>query len=142
MTDESGDEAVVRGAVAQWIAALNAMLNGDPKPLADLYSHADDVTYMGAEGTFRIGWDATYADWQAQAEKSSGGAVEAADVHVVVSGDLAAAQHVTRGRVREPDGKMNEANVRESSVFRRENGAWKMIAHHADGLPYWEKAFA
>ena len=130
----SGDEAGVRRAVGQWVVVLNAMLNGDPAPLAELYSHARDVTY-------RIGWDATYADWSAQAEKSSGGQVTAADVHVVVSGDLAAVQHFTRGQVRQPDGQMNETNVRESSVFRKENGAWKMIAHHADSVPYWEKAF-
>lgn len=142
MTELSNDESAVRAAVDQWIVVLNAMLNGDPKPLAELYSHADDVTYMGAEGTFRAGWDSTYADWEAQAGKSSGGQVEAADVHVVVSGDLAAAQHYTRGSVRQPDGQVNETNVRESSVFRNENGVWKMIAHHADGLPYWEKAFA
>ena len=141
MAELSGDEAGVRRAVDQWAVVLSAMLNGDPAPLAELYSHARDVTYMGAEGTYRIGWDATYADWSAQAEKSSGGQVEAVDVHVVVSGDLAAAQHLTRGQVRQPDGQMNETNVRESSVFRKENGAWKMIAHHADGIPYWDEAF-
>ena len=141
MTRLSNDEAGVRSAVDQWIVVLNAMLNGDPKPLVGLYSHARDVTYMGAEGTYRIGWDATYADWSAQAEKSTGGQVDAADVHVVVSGDLAAVQHFSRGHVRQPDGQMNEAKVRESSVFRKENGTWKMIAHHADGVPYWEKAF-
>ncbi|WP_158008229.1 YybH family protein [Methyloceanibacter methanicus] len=142
MTEMSNDEVAVRAAVDRWVVVLNAMLNGDPKPLEDLYSHADDVTYMGAEGTFQIGWDATCADWKAQAENSTGGQVEAAGVHVVVSGNLAAAQHYTRGQVRQPDGRINETNVRESSVFRKENGAWKMIAHHADGLPYWEKAFA
>lgn len=36
------------------------MLNGDPKPFIDLYAHGEDVTYMGAEGTYRVGWDATY----------------------------------------------------------------------------------
>ena len=141
MTELSGDEAGVRRAVDQWAVVLSAMLNGDPAPLAELYCHERDVTYMGAEGTYRIGWDATYADWSAQAEKSSGGQVEAVDVHVVVSGDLAAAQHLTRGQVRQPDGQMNETNVRESSVFRKENAAWKMIAHHADGVPYWQEAF-
>ncbi|BAQ18392.1 YybH family protein [Methyloceanibacter caenitepidi] len=142
MTDRLSEEKAVCAAVDQWIVVLNAMLNGDPKPLADLYSHADDVTYMGAEGTFRVGWEATYADWQAQAEKSSGGQVAPAEVHVVVCGDLAAVQHLTRGQVRQPDGQTNETNVRESSVFRKELGAWKMIAHHADALAYWEEAFA
>lgn len=125
----------------QWFVVLNAMLNGDPKPFSELYSHAGDVTYMGAEGTYRVGWQATNADWQAQAEKSSGGKVGGAEIHIVVGGDMAVAQHYTQGQVRQPDGQMHETNVRETSVFRKEDGRWKMISHHADGIPYWEKAF-
>lgn len=90
MPDET---KAVRAAVDQWFVVLNAMLNGDPAPFAALYSHADDVTYMSAEGTYRTGWDATYADWKAQAEKSTGGTVEGVDIHVVVNGDMATAAH-------------------------------------------------
>lgn len=135
------DERAVRAAVEQWFVVLNAMLNGDPKPFADLYSHADDVTYMGAEGTYRTGWEATHADWQAQAQKSNGGTVEGADIHVVVGGNLAVAAHYTTGTVKQPNGKTAKTAVRETSVFRKEDGQWRMIAHHADGLPFWEKAF-
>ena len=28
---------------------------------------ADDVTYMGPDGTIRVGWDQVRASWQAQA---------------------------------------------------------------------------
>jgi uncharacterized protein (TIGR02246 family) len=137
----SGDtKAAVLAAVDQWFVALNAMLNGDPKPFAEIYSHSDDVTYMGAEGTYRVGWEATYADWKAQAEKSTGGKIQCADIHIVVHGDMAVAQHLTEGRVRKPNGDMADTSVRETSVFRLEDGVWKMIAHHADSLPYWEKA--
>jgi len=135
------DEEAVHAAVEHWFVVLNAMLNGDPKPFAELYSHSGDVTYMGAEGTYRIGWEATYADWTAQAGKSTGGEVEGADIHIVVNGDMAVAQHLTLGRVRMPNGEMADTTARETSVFRKEDGAWKMIAHHADALPYWEKAF-
>lgn len=135
------DERAVRAAVDQWFVVLNAMLNGDPEPFADLYSHAGDVTYMGAEGTYRIGWQATYADWQAQAEKSTGGEVAGVNIHVLVNGTMAVAQHITKGLVRKPDGDMADTSVRETSVFRKEDGEWKMIAHHADRLAFWERAF-
>jgi hypothetical protein len=58
------DGKAVRDAAMQWYVALNAMLKGDPEPFAALYSHADDVTYMGAEGGMRVGWAAAYADWK------------------------------------------------------------------------------
>ena len=47
----SDDERQVRAAVDQWFVVLNAMLNGDPKPFAEIYSHADDVTYLSGEGS-------------------------------------------------------------------------------------------
>jgi len=136
------DETAVRAAVDRWFAVLNAMLNGDPEPFAELYSHKDDVTYMGAEGTYRVGWDATYADWRAQAEKSTGGEASGADIRVAVSGDMATAAHYTKGTVRQPDREMGQTFLRETSVFRKEDGQWRMIGHHADVIPAWAKAFA
>ena len=138
----AADEQEVRAAVDQWIVVLNAMLNGDPEPFASIYSHADDAMYMGAAGSYRIGWDAIYADWTAQAEASSGGELSASDIHIIVSGDMAMASHITSGPVRQPDGEMNQNHVRETSVFRRENGAWLMIGHHADTIGYWVDAFS
>jgi len=133
------DKQAVRAAVDQWFVVLNAMLNGDPKPLAQIYSHADDVTYMGAEGTYRVGWEATYADWKTQAEKAKGGKIEGSDIHMVVSGDMAAAQHYTQGQVTGADGKVTDSKLRETSVFRKEDGKWKMISHHADDFRLWEE---
>jgi uncharacterized protein (TIGR02246 family) len=137
----SDNEIPVRAAVDQWLAVLNAMLNGDPEPFAALYSHKDDVTYMGAEGTYRAGFEAAYADWRAQAEKSTGGEVEGADIHVVVSGDMATAAHITKGSVKQPNGEMAPTFLRETSVFRKEDGQWRMTGHHADVVPAWAKAF-
>ena len=127
-------EKAVRAAVDQWFAALNAMLNGDPEPLEAVYSHSDDVTYMSVEGTYRIGWSDTFADWKAQAEKSSGGSAEGTDLHVVVSGDMATAAHNTVGAIRDANGGMARTALRETSVFRKEEGIWRMIGHHADRL--------
>jgi uncharacterized protein (TIGR02246 family) len=133
------DIKAARVAVDQWFVVLNAMLNGDPEPFAGLYSHADDVTYMSAEGTYRTGWATAYADWKAQSQKAKGGKLEGSEIQIVVTGDLAAAQHYTQGPVTGADGKTTDTKIRESSVFRKEGGQWKMIAHHADSLPLWQK---
>ena len=138
-TMQSEEKTEVSAMVDQWIVALNAMFAGDPKPFAEIYSHADDVTYMGAEGTYRIGWDATYADWEKQAAHAGGGHVEATDVHIVVGVNLATATHYTQGNVTGADGKVVEIKVRETSVFRKEDGVWKMIGHQADDNPVWVK---
>ena len=135
----SDDERQVRAAVDQWFVVLNAMLNGDPKPFAEIYSHADDVSYLSAEGTYRVGWEKSYADWKDQAGRSKGGKAKGADIHVVVVGDMAAAQHFTEGQITAPDGSTKDIKLRETSVFRREGGQWKMISHHADNFLLWEE---
>jgi uncharacterized protein (TIGR02246 family) len=137
MAKETEDEQAVREAAQAWYAALNAMLNGDPKPFAALYSHAADVAYMGAEGGLRVGWDDTYADWKAQAAKALGGTAEPSGMHIIMGPDMAVCFVNTKGTVKMKDGKARETWARESSVFRKEDGAWKMIAHHADKLGPW-----
>lgn len=128
----------VRTALDGFYEALNAMFKGDPNPLKNVYSQADDVTYLPAEGGIQVGWDAVFADWKLQAKKSLGGTAKISDVHIVVGQDFAIANNVTHGRVKGPDGAMAEIALRESSAFRKENGSWKMIAHHADDFKLWE----
>ena len=116
----AADRQAVEAAVDQWFVALNAMLNGDPQPFAELYSHAEDVTYMGAEGTYRIGWEPTWADWQAQAAKSSGGKVAPADLHIVVVGDMATAtQHHHRRRQESRTARWRKHRCARPAFFAR-----------------------
>jgi len=135
--DDATETAAVRAAVDQWFVVLNAMVDGDPAPFATLFSHADDVLYMSGEGTYRVGWAAAWADWQEQAAKSLGGHVEGHDIHVIAGGDLATVALVAHATVNAPDGKTQELRVRQTHVFRKEDGVWKMIVHHADTIPVW-----
>ncbi|MDA7948157.1 MAG: SgcJ/EcaC family oxidoreductase [Hyphomicrobiaceae bacterium] len=132
-------EQEITEAVQTWIAALNAMLNGDPEPFADVYSHADDASYMSADGTFRVGWDAIFTDWKFQAEKALGGHTEYSGLHVIDGGDMAVAQYRLSVNLTGPDKEPSTASMRETSVYRREEGGWKIAAHHADDFSLWEK---
>lgn len=133
----TNDKAAVLAANKAWYIALNAMLNGDPAPFADVYSHADDVSYMSAEGGLRVGWDATWRDWQAQAKSARGGRVEEVNNHIIVQGDMAVVQTVQKAVVNNARGPGVEQEARETSVLRREESGWKIVAHHADVLPNW-----
>lgn len=133
----NADEQAVIEATEGFYAALNAMLAGDPSPLADVFSHADDVTYMPAEGGVLVGWDQVFADWSRQAEASRGGRAEAEGIRAVAGEDIAISQALTNGSITGTDGKTHQAQLRETSAFRREGGGWKMIAHHADAVSTW-----
>jgi hypothetical protein len=50
----ASNESAVRQAAALH-EDLNAMLAGDAAPMAAVWSHGDDVTYMGPDGAIRIG---------------------------------------------------------------------------------------
>ena len=131
------EEKAVRAAVDQWFAALNAMIAGEPEPVAAIFSHAGDLIYMSGEGTYRTGFDAAFADWKEQASKSLGGHAEPEDITVIVSGDMAAVGLVSQATVKVPEGGTRRIRFRHTNVFRKEDGAWKMIVHHADNSPVW-----
>lgn len=132
------DEAAVRAAVDRFYAALNSMFTGELAPMVEVWSHADDVTYMGPGGGFRVGWQQVLADWQAQADLKLGGEVEPKDMRLTVGDDIAVTSNYEVGR-NVVDGKVETLTIRATNIFRLEDGQWKMIGHHTDLLPYLEK---
>jgi ketosteroid isomerase-like protein len=133
------DEAAVRSATAQFYTSLNAMLKGDPAPANKVWSHAKDITYMCADGGFRVGWDEVFADWKAQADMKIGGKAEPEDVRITVGKDIAVAHNYVKAESINKAGKPEKKVLRATSVFRKEDGKWKMIGHHVDTLPFLVK---
>lgn len=104
-----------------------------------IWSHEDDVTYMGPGGGFRHGWQQVLADWQTQAALKLGGEVEPKDMRATVGCDLAIVSNYEIGKNVAADGTPQEITIRATNLFRNENGYWKMIGHHTDILPYLQK---
>ena len=133
------DEQAVRQAVAQFYAALNTMFTGELGPMKEVWSHANDVTYMGPGGGFQVGWDQVLANWEAQAAMKLGGRVEPVDMRITVGKELAVTHNYEKGENTNADGKTQTVSIRATNLFRKENGKWKMIGHHTDLLPYLKK---
>ena len=132
------DEQAVRQATDEFYAALNAMFEGNVEPMKAVWSHAEDVTYLGPDGKFTVGWDQVLADWERQAAMKLGGAVRPERIHVTVGQDIAtvACYEVGENII---DGKPTKVSIRATNVFRQENGQWKMIGHHTDTLPFLQQ---
>ncbi|MEM0914941.1 MAG: nuclear transport factor 2 family protein [Planctomycetota bacterium] len=134
-TQEPAMTQAVLNANAGFYAALNTLFTGDDGPMADVWSHADDVTYMGPLGASLHGWDQVAQTWAEQAAMKLGGGVQTHDVRVVVSAGLALVTNIEHGRNPHTiDGPM-DVLIRATNVYRLEDGAWKMIHHHTDLLP-------
>ena len=133
------DKKAVTEAAERFYAALNAMFTGNLEPMKAVWSHADDVTYMGPGGGFRVGWAQVLADWEEQAAMKLGGKVTPRDMRITVGRDLAFVSNVEIGDNVGPQGEPLRVEIRATNLFRKENGQWKMIGHHTDTLPFLQE---
>jgi ketosteroid isomerase-like protein len=129
-------EKSVRQAVAQFYSALNALFTGNLAPMTEVWSHADDITYLGPDGSFEVGWPQILENWKRQAAMKLGGRVEPAHMRITVGQELAVVENLERGLNTNAVGKNQIVLIRATSVFRKEQGQWKMIGHHTDPLSY------
>jgi ketosteroid isomerase-like protein len=130
--------AAVRAASNQFYTALNQLFTGDMAPMEAVWSHRKDVTYMGPAGGFRVGWDAVRKDWASQAAMKLGGSIKPRQVKITAGRDLATVSNMEVGS-NVIGGKKSVVSLRATSIYRKENGQWKMIGHHTDLIPGMEK---
>jgi ketosteroid isomerase-like protein len=136
-TSSFADETqAIQQASAEFYTSLNAMFTGDAGPMREIWSHADDVTYMGPAGDFLVGWNDVRETWEEQAALKLGGKVEPYELRVTVGTDLAFTQCYEKGSNLDAEGNTVQVSIRATNLFRKENGAWKMIGHHTDLLPF------
>jgi ketosteroid isomerase-like protein len=126
----------VRAAADGFYSALNSMFAGELEPMKNVWSHSADVTYLGPDGDFRVGWDEVLADWEAQTAMNLGGHVEPQEMHITVGRDLAIVSNYEIGENAPVDGESRKVKIRATNLFRLEDGKWKMIGHHTDRLSF------
>ena len=107
----------------------------DAEPLLALWSHADDVTLMGALGGHERGWAAVGARLSRIAGTSNGTHDSDEIIARVLGVDVATwtqLEHITQ---RNPDGAVRSRNhLRVTHAARCEAGAWRIVHRHADFL--------
>ncbi|MDF2989962.1 MAG: ketosteroid isomerase [Microbacterium sp.] len=126
--DPSSFDAALRD-VAQ---ALDAMGHGDPGPFTALWTRTDDATLMGGFGTHATTAADVASTLEVVARRFRGGTLVPEYDRVLVAGDWA----MTAGResgVLSVDGAEPRAFVvRVTHVWRREDGAWRIVHRHGD----------
>jgi ketosteroid isomerase-like protein len=111
-------------------AEVMALHSGDTGPRKALWSHDDPVTLFGAEFTGR-GWAELEPIFDHLATTFAGARDTRYDVlSADSSGDLGYVVAIERSGV----GDLPEYELRVTTLFRREHGAWKVIHRHGDPL--------
>jgi ketosteroid isomerase-like protein len=116
-------------------AADDVIHRGDPGPRKALWSHEDPVTVFGAAGVVASGWAECRQVFEWLAEMFTG--CESFELGIVaagVSGDLAYTVGYEHSVVSREGGPMRPNALRVTHVYRRENGEWKIVHRHGDGL--------
>jgi ketosteroid isomerase-like protein len=123
-------------AIEQSHRALDEFVKGNPEPLKGMYSHQDDVSLANPFGPAVRGWrQAAETMERAAANYSDGEAVGFETVAKNVTPDLAYVVEVERFEIR-IGGSADRVAValRVTSIYRPEDGAWKIVHRHADPI--------
>ena len=116
--------------------ALGAIINGDPSVYKALFSQSDDVTLGNPFGPFGRGRAEVEERLELAASKYSGGELEEFEtVSKHVTADLAYLVQVERCRAKVGDREeVSAVALRVTSIFRPEDGVWKLLHRHADPI--------
>jgi ketosteroid isomerase-like protein len=132
----------LQSAHDRFYEALNELIaTDDVKLMPTAWHHDDDVTTTHPMGHWAIGWEEVWATWKILNQSLSDGGVTVTDLHVVVCGDVAytlGVEHVTFV----VEGQRVTFDANTTNIYRRKDGAWRMIHHHPDKAPMAEGAVA
>jgi ketosteroid isomerase-like protein len=122
--------------VEQSHAAVDEFARGNSKPLEQLYSRRDDVTLGNPFGPFVRGFDEVAETMERAATYYREGKATGFDlVAQEVTRDLAFVVEVERltSKIGGSE-KETPVSLRVTSIFRNEDGEWKLLHRHADPI--------
>lgn len=113
-----------------------AFVNGDPTPLREISTSVDPATFYGPGGGIEQGAAHVLAVNEAGSRRfQRGSSTELTVLHQGSDGDLGywtGWQQASARMAGAPE--PTPMKLRVTELFRRENGAWKLVHRHADPL--------
>lgn len=116
--------------------AWRVFVTGDPGPATLLFSHRDDVTLANPWGPAVTGWAAVSWTLEDAARRFRNGHLSAFDVRAdFVSENVAWCHEVERGQAMLGGrSELEDFALRVTSIYRREDGQWRIVLRHADPI--------
>jgi ketosteroid isomerase-like protein len=120
----------------QYHLALDAIMKGSPDGYKRAYSRRDDVTLANPFGPPARGWDEVAKTLErAASHYRDGEATDFENVAKYVTSELAYTVEIERCRAK-VGGRddVTPIAVRVTTIFRPEDGEWKIVHRHADPI--------
>jgi ketosteroid isomerase-like protein len=116
--------------------ALGEIVNGNPEPLKEMYSHRDDVSLANPFGPPVRGWDeAARTMERAATNYRDGEIVSFENVAKFMTAELACIVEVELYRAKVGGSEdITPVTLRVTSILRPEDGTWKIVHRHADPI--------
>ena len=116
--------------------AGHEITNGNPEIYKSLYSRRDDVTLANPFGPPARGWAEVSATLDGAAAKyQDGEVVDFENYATVVDPELAYTVEIERYEARVGGSEeRSPVAIRVTTIFRREDGVWKVVHRHADPI--------
>lgn len=134
--DVSLDATDFEQAVEKYHLALDDFMKGNPAPAKELFSQRDDVTLGNPFGPFARGWkQVAQTIEKAASHYRDGDATGFENIAKCVTSELAYLVEVEL--LRSKVGGRSDVTplaLRVTSVFRPEEGLWKIVHRHADPI--------
>jgi ketosteroid isomerase-like protein len=126
----------LKQAIEQHHSATNEFLKGNVLPWKETCSHRDDVTIIGGWGGYERGWiDQVEKRYEWAAARFAGGEVHFENISLVVTPELAYSVDIERSHARLSGEKdFVPMALRVTTIYRLEDGQWKVVHRHADPL--------
>ena len=122
--------------MGEYHRALGEMVRGNPEVYKELFSRRDDVTLANPFGPPVRGWGEVSARLDLAASNfRDGEGSEFENISTVITPELAYTVEIERARTRVGGAaELVPVSIRVTSVFRREDGQWKVVHRHADPI--------
>ena len=124
----------LKDAIDAFLAAGNQNLRGDPSAIKAIWSEADDITDMGPTGTFNRGRKAVMDQFITESVMGFDGTVVMVDRTIVETADMGFLVCREQAPGATLNGQPIALDMRSTTIFRRENGHWRVVHHHTDRL--------
>lgn len=125
-------------AIEAYHQAMDEIVKGHPEPVLRLFSQREDVSLANPFGPAVSGWKAVVKIVErAAANYQDGAPTQFENVAKVVTSELGFIVEVERTRARVGGRQdLDTIVLRVTTIFRSEDGAWKIVHRHADPIVF------